>query len=128
MLDTGLSLAANDAEVPWQTTAWPGISWTLLASDGDGGNGASRGATVLIRMEPGHGYPAHEHLDVEDVLVLAGAYQDELGQYGPGSFIRYPSGSRHTPIALGDSTRSADRGNPACILFASTRGGIEIDP
>lgn len=127
---THLTLQAADAGVPWRSTAWPGVTWHLLAEeeeDAPKGSGASRGATVLIRMEPGRGYPSHRHLGVEEVLVLAGGYRDELGVYEAGQFVRYPGGSHHTPVALGDVAKTVGEHNPACLLFASARGGIELD-
>lgn len=127
---TNLVLQAADAGVPWRATAWPGISWHLLAegeADASEVSGAARGATVLIRMEPGCGYPAHRHLGVEEVLVLAGGYRDELGVHDAGQFVRYPKGSQHTPVALGDVAKAVGEDNPACLLFASARGGIELD-
>ncbi|MGK0217929.1 MAG: anti-sigma factor ChrR (cupin superfamily) [Planctomycetota bacterium] len=129
-LHTQLRFRVTDTGVPWRATDWPGISWQLLAAEAEEGSeraAAGRGATVLIRMEPGCGYPAHTHLDVEEVLVLAGGYRDERGVYEVGQFVRYPGGSRHTPVALGDAARSEGEDNPACLLFASARGGIELD-
>jgi anti-sigma factor ChrR (cupin superfamily) len=75
-------------------------------------------------MAPGCGYPAHRHLDVEEVLILAGGYRDELGDHRAGDYLRYPPGSEHAPVALGDATRPAGPGNEACLLFASARGGV----
>ena len=129
-LPTHLDLRTAEGDVPWRSTEWPGIRWHLLASveeESSEGAAAGRGATVLIRMEPGCGYPAHTHLGVEEVLVLAGGYRDELGVYEVGQFVRYPGGSRHTPVALGDAARPVGGDNPACLLFASARGGIELD-
>ncbi len=134
MIETRLALTTVDQGVPWRDTQWPGISWHLLASDSEGDSGAASskgsrpGSTVLIRMAPGCGYPTHLHLGLEDVLVLAGGYRDELGEYCSGAFVRYPAGSRHSPVALGDSASPEGPSNPACILFASARGGIELNP
>ncbi len=116
MLIPGLHLDITDKGVPWRETASPGVSWLLLGSEPDLGQKAERGATVLIRMQPGCGYPAHEHLDVEEVLVLAGGYRDEFGEYQRGEYVRYEKGSRHTPVAL-------EAPHPACLLYATARGG-----
>jgi len=125
----GLALSAGTDDVPWRSTESPGVRWLLLANEEHQGpeppaRGEGRGATVLIRMEPGHGYPPHRHLDVEEVLVLAGGYADELGEHRAGDYVRYPAGSIHTPVALGDPDLPAGRENPACVLFATARGGI----
>jgi anti-sigma factor ChrR (cupin superfamily) len=127
-MQTGLRfLEVDPSAVSWRGTSSPGVEWCLLESEG-AGQGPAAGATVLIRMAPGCGYPAHRHLDVEEVLILAGGYRDELGEHGAGEFLRYPAGSVHAPVALGDSRRSVGPDNPACLLFASARGGIEVLP
>lgn len=118
----GLVLDVRDAGVPWRETRFPGVSWWPLHFDPAAGPESP--ATVLIRMEPGRGYPAHEHLDVEDVLVLQGGYADEFGAHRTGDYVRYPAGSRHAPVALGEAGRPADAGHPPCLLFAVARGGI----
>ncbi|MEZ6017297.1 MAG: cupin domain-containing protein [Planctomycetota bacterium] len=124
----GLQLDVDTEAVPWRTTSAPGVRWLLLASEAApqpaGAAGPAAGATVLIRMEPGHGYPPHRHLDVEEVLVLAGGYRDALGEHRAGDFVRYEPGSEHAPVALGDAAREASHQNPACVLFATARGGI----
>jgi anti-sigma factor ChrR (cupin superfamily) len=122
----GLLLHAETEGVPWRATASPGVRWLLLASEeaAPGTLKEELGATVLIRMEPGFGYPPHRHLDFEEVLVLAGGYRDERGEHRAGDYLRYEPGSEHTPVALGDPERPAGPDNPACVLFASARGGV----
>lgn len=122
----GLVLTADTAGVAWRSTSSEGVRWLLLASEPcpEGTPRHEAGATVLIRMEPGHGYPPHRHGDVEEVLVLAGGYRDERGEHGAGDYVRYEAGSVHTPVALGDPSRPASHDNPACVLFATARGGV----
>jgi len=121
----GFHLSLGVEDLPWRATSYPGIDWYLLASEGEDG-GTEEGATVLIRMAPGRGYPAHRHLGIEEVLVLAGGYRDHLGEHLAGSYLRYPAGSEHTPIALGDKGQPESPANPACVLFACARGGTEL--
>ena len=124
----GLALDCHDAGIPWRETSTEGVSWLLLAREQGQAEGASKatgGATVLIRMSPGRGYPPHRHLDVEEVLVLAGGYRDADGEYPAGSYVRYSPGSEHAPVALGDPGRRPGPDNPACVLYATARGGIE---
>ena len=122
----GLQLGAQDLGIPWRSTSSPGIFWHLIASELGQQEGAARGATVLIRMEPGRGYPAHRHLGVEEVWVLAGGYSDEWGTYTQGEYVRYEAGSEHHPVAQGRPDRPIDAANPACLLLASARGGVEL--
>ncbi len=117
MLHTGLELRVRWEGVSWRSTSIPGVEWSLLAEEPGEGRGAARGATVLIRMAGGVGYPAHRHLGIEEVLVLAGGYRDEAGEYRAGDYVRYPPGSVHAPVALEGQE---------CLLYASARGGIEV--
>lgn len=119
-------------ELPWRSTSVPGVSWIQLAADEGPTDALQRkdsrraGACVLIRMEPGCGYPPHLHLGAEDVLVLQGGYADEFGRHGKGTFVRYPPGSSHAPKALGNPDAPIDGENPACVLFSSIATGIEL--
>lgn len=124
----GFQIDVNVDEVDWMPTRVEGVDWVLLASE-EGDRPSSRGATVLIRMAPGRGYPPHRHLGVEEVLILKGGYRDEDGEHVAGTYLRYPPGSVHAPVALGDPGRPEGKDNPACILYACARDGIEpLDP
>ena len=116
-------LDAVDLERGWLETRYPGIRWKPLVP----GEAHQGRVSALIRMQPGRGYPAHRHVDFEDVLVLAGGYKDEFGEYGAGTYLRYPPGSTHAPVALGDSEQEVGPENPACLLFAVAREGIEFE-
>lgn len=121
----GLDVKLDDARLPWRSTRHRGIQWLPLhPSDPPAGESGPRESTVLIRMEPGCGYPRHVHLDVEEVLILRGGYRDETGVHPAGSYLRYTQDSAHAPIALGDPDAPCGPDNPACILFAVARGGV----
>ena len=51
--------------------------------------------TALFRWAPGSEFPLHEHVDIEQTYVLAGALEDEEGNCTAGNFVWRPSGSRH---------------------------------
>jgi anti-sigma factor ChrR (cupin superfamily) len=125
VVNLGLDIQLDVAELGrgWLETRYEGIQWKPLVPD----EAPEGGVSALIRMQPGRGYPAHRHLDFEDVLILAGGYRDEFGEHGAGTYLRYPPGSTHAPVALGDSEQEAGPENPACLLFAVARGGIEIE-
>lgn len=111
----------DPTQVPWRTTRHAGIEWfPLHEAEGEG----PRETLALIRMAPGRGYPPHEHLDVEDVLILAGGYRDERGVHLAGDWVRYERGSIHAPVAVGDAARAEGPDNPACLLWAHARGGV----
>jgi anti-sigma factor ChrR (cupin superfamily) len=50
----------------------------------------------------------------EEILVLEGTLGDELGSYGPGTYLKNPPGSRHAPFS-----------EDGCILFVKLR---HLDP
>ncbi len=121
----GLAIQLDASDLPWRETKQEGVAWLPLFLEGESG-AAGGDATVLIQMAPGAGYPAHRHIGAEDVLVLAGGYRDELGEYRVGEHIRYPAGSSHAPVALGDPSQAVTSQNPACVLYAVAQGGVEL--
>ncbi len=123
----GLHCDAEVDSLPWIETRASGVSWLPLELEGESSSGRLRGGgSVLIRMEPGRGYAPHRHVGTEDVLVLRGGYRDEFGEHHQGDHVHYPAGSVHAPLSLGDGSRSAGPGNPACVLFAVVPLGIEL--
>lgn len=105
---------ADDADVPWRATEVEGVSWLPVHLEGDAEDGD---AVVLIRMEPGAGYPAHRHRGPEDVLILQGGYRDERGEHRAPRHLRYEAGSVHAPVALEGE---------ACLLYAVAADGVEL--
>lgn len=63
----------------------------------------------LLRLEPGHGLPEHNHRGYEYTVCLQGGYTDETGSYGVGDFAVGPGAERHEPIA--------DPGEPCIALI-----------
>jgi anti-sigma factor ChrR (cupin superfamily) len=114
----------SGADPAWRATRYRGVFWLPIEVASVNG---TQDAVALIRMDPACGYPEHRHVGIEDVFVLQGGYRDELGVHVAGSFVRYPAGSRHAPIALGDGDRAANEENPSCVLFAIARGGVELE-
>jgi anti-sigma factor ChrR (cupin superfamily) len=119
-----MRLRIDTASIPWRTTHHTGVFWHPFEVPSVPGEGR-RDSVVLIRMDPGCGYPAHRHLGTEDVLVLQGGYRDDLGEHLAGSYLRYGAGSVHAPVAIGTQGRTVSEDNPSCILFAIARGGVE---
>jgi anti-sigma factor ChrR (cupin superfamily) len=52
---------------------------------------------ALVRWAPGTVFQPHGHPGGEEILVLEGTFQDDHGDYGPGSWLRNPPGSAHRP-------------------------------
>ncbi|MFO1055265.1 MAG: cupin domain-containing protein [Planctomycetota bacterium] len=98
--------------IDFAATRYPGVSIHFYRSDRVSGH-----AAVMIRMEPGCGYPAHRHQGPEELLVLQGGFRDEHGEWRAGQYARFESGSSHAPIALD--------GDP-CVFFAIAHEGIAL--
>jgi anti-sigma factor ChrR (cupin superfamily) len=81
-----------------------GAEWTASPSSGVGrimldrvGDEVAR-ATSIVRFDPGSRFPMHNHGGGEEFLVLEGAFSDETGDFGPGSYLRHPVGTSHKPF------------------------------
>ncbi|KAG9402003.1 hypothetical protein AC1031_007703 [Aphanomyces cochlioides] len=58
-------------------------------------------ATTLVRYAPNSKFPAHKHDAGEEFLVLEGTFNDNVGTYPTGTYVRNPIGSIHAP-SIGD--------------------------
>jgi anti-sigma factor ChrR (cupin superfamily) len=66
--------------------------------------------TSVVRYDPGSRFPAHDHPDGEEILVLEGVFSDEHGDWPAGTFLLNPEGFRHAPFS-----------RPGCVLFVKLR-------
>lgn len=66
--------------------------------------------TSVVRYEPRSKFPAHDHPEGEEILVLDGVFSDEHGDWPAGTFLLNPEGFRHAPFS-----------NPGCLLFVKLR-------
>ena len=55
-------------------------------------------ATSIVRFKAGSTFPMHTHSGGEEFLVLDGMFSDEDGDFGPGTYLRNPVGTSHTPF------------------------------
>lgn len=109
-----LELHADETQrcvVDSQALAWldspsPLVQRRLLARDG----GEVARATTIVRYASGARFPDHIHELGEEILVLSGTLSDDKGDYGPGSYLKNPPGSRHAPFSV-----------DGCTLFVKLR-------
>jgi hypothetical protein len=66
--------------------------------------------TSLVRYEPGATFPAHDHPDGEEILVLEGVFSDEHGDWPAGTYLLNPEGFSHAPFS-----------REGCLLFVKLR-------
>lgn len=74
----------------WYPGLVPGLT-VMPLHEHDGVN------TALVRWAPETRFNNHTHIGGEEILVLAGIFRDENGEYPAGTWLRSPRGSRHTP-------------------------------
>ncbi len=96
--------------------------------------------TSIVRFEANASFSRHTHPLGEEILVLDGVFSDEYGDYGPGSYLRNPPGSSHSPFSREDCELfvKLDQFNPedtaSVRINAQTtewlpgQGGLEVMP
>jgi anti-sigma factor ChrR (cupin superfamily) len=89
------SHVVRHAAMDWQKTRFPGCEVKTLLFDKESGL-----VTALMKFAPGAVLPDHEHVKIEQTLVLEGKLVDKEGpdaglEVGPGEFVWRPAGSRH---------------------------------
>ena len=92
-LDALASRFIDTESVPWIETG-PGNKMKVIYHDP-----ATGLLTILSKLEPGAGIPAHVHEDLEQTFVLEGSLRDDEGECTAGNFVIRAKGSRHSPTA-----------------------------
>jgi anti-sigma factor ChrR (cupin superfamily) len=93
---SALVLDTNDRSL-WQTWGGRGNQKIPLPDPAEPGVGAWLGY-----MFPEHQAPEHDHPGGEEVLVLNGELADHSATCGSGTWVRYPVGYVHAPVAHKD--------------------------
>ena len=99
------------ATVPWIETA-PGNKMKVIYHDP-----ATGMLTILAKLEPGAGIPAHVHEDLEQTYVLEGSLLDQEGECTAGNFVIRAKGSRHAP--------TAPKGCTMLVFFMKPTAGLK---
>ena len=98
-------------QLPWIETS-PGSKMKVIYYDPTSGM-----LTILAKLEPGAGIPAHVHEDLEQTFVLEGALLDEEGECTAGNFVIRAKGSRHAP--------TAPKGCTMLVFFLKPTAGLK---
>ncbi len=93
--DLSKRAVAMTEDMDWVDSPLAGVQRRML--DREGGEVAR--ATSIVRYAPNSHFSAHSHGAGEEFLVLEGVFSDEHGDYGPGTYVRNPPGSSHTPYS-----------------------------
>lgn len=67
-------------------------------------------------------FQPHAHRGGEEILVLAGVFEDEFGRYPAGSWLRNPPGSVHRPWSEAGCTIWVKTGHLPTTLAADGPG------
>ncbi len=82
-------------QLEWEESPMSGVWRKPLAREA-----AEHGHTTsFVRYLPGSSFAEHRHPLGEEILVLDGVFSDENGDYGTGTYLRNPPGSRHSPFS-----------------------------
>jgi hypothetical protein len=100
--DFGARAAVHAARLDWTPSPIPGVDRRMLDRIGD----EVARATSIVRYAPHSHFSPHTHGGGEEFLVLDGVFQDEHGDYPPGTYVRNPPTSSHTPGS-----------EPGCTIF-----------
>jgi anti-sigma factor ChrR (cupin superfamily) len=85
------SVRIDTSTAAWHPGPVPGLSLMPLHEHA----GVS---TALIQWAPQTRFNMHTHPGGEEILVLAGVFRDEDGDYPTGTWLRNPRWSHHTPF------------------------------
>ena len=96
--------------VPWIETG-PGSKMKVIYHDP-----VTDMLTILGKLEPGAGIPAHVHEDLEQTFVLEGSLVDNEGECSAGNFVIRAKGSRHAPKAPNGCTMLVFFLKPTAVL------------
>jgi len=85
----------------------------------EGGPGTENAITGFVRIEAGAGFPEHEHLGDERVLIIQGSVEDLVSGeiHRPGDVARMSSGTTHALSA---------RPGPDLVYLSVVQTGIRI--
>lgn len=86
-------VAVHFEDTEWVASPAAGVERKMLDRIGE----EVARATTIVRFAPGSAFKPHTHDGGEEYLVLDGVFQDELGDFPTGSYVRNPPTSSHRP-------------------------------
>jgi anti-sigma factor ChrR (cupin superfamily) len=103
----GRRVALDTSALEWAPSPSGSVWRKRLHKVGDAESGQ---VTSVVRYEPGSSFPAHDHPEGEEILVLEGTFSDEHGDWPAGTHLLNPQGFRHAPFS-----------RVGCVLFVKLR-------
>lgn len=94
-LDFSQQIVVQTEQMAWIDSPSAGVLRKPLArSDKNSGH-----VTSIVKYKKGASFSSHPHPMGEEIFVLDGVFSDETGDYGAGTYLRNPPGSKHTPFS-----------------------------
>ena len=90
-------VALNTRTAKWSPGLVPGLSVLPLSTFGTQN-------TAMVRWAPGTRFQPHRHFGGEEIYVVDGVFEDELGRYPAGTWLRSPHLSAHQPFSVDGCT------------------------
>lgn len=95
--DFSRAVLVDRSKAEWISSPESGVDRIMLDRIGD----EVARATSIVRYAKGSSFSRHEHAKGEEFLVLEGIFSDDQGDYPPGTYVRNPPGSSHSPYSDG---------------------------
>ncbi len=105
--DISRRVLVRTAAMPWEPSPSAGVWRKRLHLVGSPERGQ---VTSIVKFDEGASFPAHDHPEGEEILVLEGTFSDHEGDWPAGAYLLNPEGFRHAPFS--------ERG---CVLFVKLR-------
>lgn len=105
--DFSRRVVCDTKAMDWQPSPVEGVWRKRLELSGAAEAGR---VTSLVRFDAGARFPAHDHPEGEEILVLDGVFSDAEGDYPKGCFLLNPDGTHHAPYS-----------EKGCLLFVKLR-------
>lgn len=85
---------------PYFGKSWKALRWRWMAPGVHmiRAPRSSSDTLILLKIAPGKSMPVHSHGGSELTQILKGAYDDELGHFGPGDMADLDSDIEHQPV------------------------------
>lgn len=91
--EAALAELPETPQLRWHWGFAPGARYTGLVRDP-----FTHSVLLIGHTPPRRAFPRHQHLGPEDVVLLRGGYEDEMGHYEAGQYVVYAPGTVHRPI------------------------------
>ncbi|MDP5069928.1 MAG: cupin domain-containing protein [Congregibacter sp.] len=105
--DLNHRIAVDSNALPWEPSPGGEVLRKRLHRVGPAESGQ---VTSIVRYQPGSRFPAHDHPEGEEILVLEGVFSDRHGDWPAGTYLLNPEGFRHAPFS-----------EDGCLLFVKLR-------